>query len=111
MCILTKWRLCVWATPNRAGPSTDARNQAEKVRPLTPREGQQSTTASQLEDLIYDPILLDDGSHPYFPGTPWNQLELTGLIDAKHQPRRKRVRFKRRPKTDVQRLFFLEPVS
>lgn len=36
---------------------------------------------SKSQDRL-SPMLLEDGSHPYFPGTPWNELELAGTVNV-----------------------------
>ncbi|KAI8458509.1 hypothetical protein BY996DRAFT_62647 [Phakopsora pachyrhizi] len=45
-----------------------------------------SSSASQGSAPIIQPNLMEDGSHPYFPGTPWDQLELASTVDLQNQP-------------------------
>jgi len=43
--------------------------------------------AGDEQEQEQDPaLLLHDGSHPYFPGTPWNQLELAPTIIVPSPP-------------------------
>ncbi|OAV87425.1 hypothetical protein PTTG_29438, partial [Puccinia triticina 1-1 BBBD Race 1] len=87
MCILSHWWAQARAGPRRSSspsaflgapvvlPSAKTDDPDEKLRMRTP------TSAESLR-----PALLDDGCHPYFPGTPWNQLELAATVDPSHHP-------------------------
>lgn len=81
--------------PSRATSKTS--NHSEQKRSNSQMSNDQLTIPENLR-----PALLEDGSHPYYPGTPWGDLELGSTIDDGCKPRRgsqllpKRIRAFRR---------------
>ncbi|KAH9822586.1 hypothetical protein DFH28DRAFT_881636 [Melampsora americana] len=81
--------------PSRAISKTS--HHSEQKSSNSQMSDHQSTTPDYLR-----PTLLEDGSHPYYPGTPWGDLELGSTIDDGCKPRRssqmlpKRIRVFRR---------------
>ncbi|KAI7941039.1 hypothetical protein MJO28_013324 [Puccinia striiformis f. sp. tritici] len=97
MCIISYWWSQARFSSRRSCPSVISSSV------ILPRgDGQDSaanhddtfTVRKSKSDQTLRPVLLDDGSHPYFPGTPWNELELAGTIDARHQPRPRRLKLR-----------------
>ncbi|KNZ59009.1 hypothetical protein VP01_1818g3 [Puccinia sorghi] len=59
------------------------------------------------EEAQHPALLLHDGCHPYFPGTPWDQLELAPTVIVPSPPPNP---IKSRPR-HISPLFFYPPSS
>lgn len=63
-----------------------ARNLSHRRSPRSESDTKSRSKDSTIPENLR-PALLDDGSHPYYPGTPWNELELASTIDEGCKPR------------------------
>ncbi|EFP83894.1 uncharacterized protein PGTG_09607 [Puccinia graminis f. sp. tritici CRL 75-36-700-3] len=84
MCIISYWwsqaRVASWRSPP-SSISSPAILPREKSQDSVTRHDEAFAVRKRKSDETLRPVLMDDGSHPYFPGTPWNELELAGTID------------------------------
>ncbi|KAA1068190.1 hypothetical protein PGTUg99_025608 [Puccinia graminis f. sp. tritici] len=97
MCIISYWwsqaRVASWRSPP-SSISSPAILPREKSQDSVTRHDEAFAVRKRKSDETLRPVLMDDGSHPYFPGTPWNELELAGTIDVSHQPRPRRLKLR-----------------